>query len=559
MMFLVVPISFSTGWAKITTPEVMMERSIKAYQEKGIPAGVDELRKCFEEISDAGVKGYNLSPYYHKIYKEGQVYTGKLDPEWGIALYRWVYLNADRYPSSLGQEEFPANYFWLMRRGGYRGVSRKIQQEWQHRYAKRGFDTFIDLSKTGEVAMVEFPQTRLVVYPGVDESYPTKARFVQDLADQQLADGNWEKALSHFRSIEKVVTEKWHSGGRPEVEWLNEVASARFGAAAVLELLQFYNLADETHQQNLDDKAGIAYRGRPKTLAKVWQEFHRLSRHEIDQESLKRIDDLLELIPKNMYHLTRTLVMARQLRVMALFELGRTEEAWAGLSRFVEAHPTNARAMNYWIQVMIEHGRLQGVEKALLKRLRKVRIQGEKTGEIELYFLYADFLRKSTRWNEAAQITQEGIRLLRAFDVYTRLPGAYLDLSLIQRRLGNSKIADDLFKKSTRLLKNGRVYPEHVKTRVRNHQVEMAQKSELESELSLVELQPRESVSVPLSGFPALGLIVLSNNGNGIVRGQVEIIGFHSEMTGPDENQVYSLDVVPNQSDEKSLGFESGS
>ena len=535
----------------LVTPVELMKSVVATCREKGIPAGIAELEKRLNGVSHySAANSYALNPYFHKLYKEGQIYSGKADPEWGVALYRWAYHNSKHYQTNYDNLVFLTNYTWLMRRCGYRGTMRKLMDEWQEILAGKGFNTDPRLALPGEPAVAFLPETRLIRYQDSDRLDMSHTRFARNLAEQNLSEGKWKEALSHYVSLEKPCDVMWQrTKGYEgvEVEWMNEVAEARMGAASVFELLEFHELADEFRNKNIDDRAGVAYRHRPRSVAFVWKEYRRLIKHEVDDKTLERIDYLLERIPNNIYHLPRSLVMAKQLRVMALFELGKTEEAWASLNLLLEKKPVHDRLKSYWIEVMIDHGRLEGVESALLEMLDSVRQKGEKTKEIELYFQYARFLGLSERWSEAALVTQQGIQLLKTFDIYTRLPKAHLELADIYEKLGNPSRAIFNTKKGATLLASGRKFPEHVRSEVGQRLKAASEALKSDGGNSLVDLQPRESVSVPLFGFPAQGLIILSNRGDDTVLGSVEVTGFHRKVEGPDRNGVFHLVVDSEQ------------
>jgi tetratricopeptide (TPR) repeat protein len=230
------------------------------------------------------------------------------------------------------------------------------------------------------------------------------------------------------------------------------------------------------------------------------------------------------------------------------FREGKAERGWEIING-LRGKDTHSRDMRFlvdraWCGHRVDAGLTDGVESELVALLRIAREGGLKQREIELYEIYARLLTALGRYEDALAIQREMIRLLRSFDVFTRLPAALHGLASLHARIGQRDRALADLEEARRLIESPRL-PDGAKGRLRT----MVSRPLPESPPATpaaplpVDLQPRRAMMVPLEGLPARGLFTLTNPSGGPVSGNLRFQGKGLSFR-PDALPMIGLDVA---------------
>jgi hypothetical protein len=69
---------------------LIREEVVAEYKVNGINAGIEKLEKLYQSDPLQKTDYDTRQNFYTAVWKEAQLYSGKDDFEWGIAMYRWI-------------------------------------------------------------------------------------------------------------------------------------------------------------------------------------------------------------------------------------------------------------------------------------------------------------------------------------------------------------------------------------------------------------------------------------------------------------------------------------
>ncbi|MFT6242569.1 MAG: TPR repeat protein [Akkermansiaceae bacterium] len=535
-------------------PGILARDAVAAYRENGKAAMTALLDERFTELHIARPRHPELfsenRPRYFRLFKEAQIGSGREDTRFAADLYGWLFENAEKYPTSFSRFGIINNYITTLSQSGQRAKAKVLLNQMAEILALSGFDTNLD-SHPENRCFEDFPLVNSPVYQEVNFFGLDHASFLTQLSNQALVEGRWKDALAQAHAHFNVVLHKCESDPSIKnqmVEWRNRVVASRRGQASVFDLLQFHDRADKLHFLNSDDEYSKSYGGRSRHTGKVYLARNRILRGEVDEKLVNQLKDLVKMIARHKLLNQQSRFKAQHVLVLALFELGREEEAWSMLEELRKEGPHQLMFNSLWVKQKLAAGKLDGLEDLLISQLRWVRGQGEKVSELQLHFLYADFLKASGRLDEAIRVQLEAVRLLKSFDLYTLLPGAQLDLADLYALVGNLGEAKSQRAKAEKILTGGRAFPDHLARKVRGHlSRKLPAPGEDDEVPALADLQPKSQLCVPLEGFAAHGLFLLMNPARHRVKGQLQVTGVHRELTMEEGGDSYRVVVDSSQ------------
>jgi hypothetical protein len=460
------------------------------------------------------------------------------DPIWSAGIVEWLY----------GYSRFAGNNYWyrntlphmykaLVSAGRY-GAAREVINFEFNRVAE-AYDSEMDIDKfksTGPI-MKDFPEI-LRREPKTQQNW-RDVDFLSHAASLDLAEGKWVRAMEQssltrrhaegninwyaqrptlqdskimidqlmglWRFSREVEAEIWDFVGLPELELRAHEEVAKFKASDGN--ARHYVLISKCRNLQLRFLLG-------KADVSVTKEFQRI------QDKLKEMnevvaDDVKEI---SLFMADVLLRSDRAVEGWVILDAMRNDAASSEQSRF--------RANREWCRHRVIAGKLDDVEPQLLALLEIARAGGIKREEIDLYRIYSDFLVASGRYSDALRIQGELIRLLKAFNVYPRLPEAMYGLAKIKALMGQKQSADDAFAAARQKLDELKLPAESIE-RIRSI-ISTPLPTIIQKEDTVtvaVDLQPRRSLMVPLAGLPARGLFSLSNPSGKALSGKLMLEG----------------------------------
>lgn len=212
------------------------------------------------------------------------------------------------------------------------------------------------------------------------------------------------------------------------------------------------------------------------------------------------------------------------------FRDGKSKPGWEIIDR-LRARDDHSRDMRFevnrdWCRHRVDAGLTDGVEPELVALLKITREGGLKQREIELYEIYSRLLTALGRFDDALAIQREAIRLLKSFDVFTRLPGALHALANIHARIGQRDRALADLAEARKIIDSPRM-PDGAKKRfqaVIDRPLPDAPPATPQATI-LGDLQPLRAMMVPLEGLPARGLFTLTNPSGAPISGKLRFQG----------------------------------
>lgn len=215
-----------------------------------------------------------------------------------------------------------------------------------------------------------------------------------------------------------------------------------------------------------------------------------------------------------------------------LIHVGRDAEGFALLDRLVGEGSRLARdaRLGCWI----DKGRVDQVEDELFCLLKLFREAGNKSGETRLYMIYADFLEKQGRYEEALRIRREAVRLCRSFDYFTKLPGQLASLASLLDHLNDAAGRQAAEQEAQRLLAQGRLPDSLAKAALDTLAKLPARTTPVAinpQPASTVDLQPSRSIVIPVEGLAWTTYLTLLNPSVRVESGTLSASGLPAMLT----------------------------
>ncbi|GEM_PF-4401217 len=525
-------------------PDLLIKEVVKVYHAKGIPPAIallDKKARIFMARENCTHK--EIYHFYGRIYKEAQTRSGSNNVKWSAAIFGWLYSYMDeigKHTYANGVSTCLISDYFLM---GRMGEARKILDE-QMKINRRMGKVF-DLSQLPDLGRA---------YPLVPEIRKYKLtkdqismRIYPRLAQIEMITGLWKESITHNRAMHDALMEFIVAHPNNKIRRANDIdfeaGNAAIAIADTFRWLGFYEESAKQYKFVIEYPWMNPYGGSIVTTSQHKRLQCEIALGRVTPQMPEELSSIRKTMKGNVYMSRHERISVDVTRVDALFSLERKDEAWILLNQLFEKEDrSDVRAS--FVKHSLASGRMDQVEELLIQLLNAARKQGNKPEEIKYYRLYIDFLTRAGRIQEALKTAAEYIRLLESFDVYTRLPQAHITYARLLAMAGNLKTAKHQLRISKDLLRNGRAYPPHLRQQATaNLAADLPKATHKKEPLLLVDLQPKKSIVSALVGFPARGILSVSNPNSRPMEGSITFHGLAVKSQYSSESSVATLNV----------------
>lgn len=513
----------------------VMEMALKARSENKVP---EALKLLADELDKrGGDSGYfkNLSD---TIWREAQVKSGRLDPDWAALQYDEIFKSSVRNRRYNEMNDVTGNLLATLRAAGRHGRLTEVLDWWlekQNGNQRLEIRTYQDQGAVypffPEIRKRNVPITVLHSRIGVDAQHEANLVDIEQKnghvlgihADQLESSGKWRESMEWVQQVRH-----WASleDGKPRWQMIQPWFESVDSSARSLWWLGFTEEALREVDTGLAAPMQNSYHGRCNITFS-------LLRLEILMDLKQAPDDLVnqaeELVKRAESNTHLSIFAHRNARVTlarALLHVGKEDEALALLDELSAIGHVSAR--NERVKYRIEHKMLDGVEEELLALLKQSRHAGNKMSELWLYKQYAEFLELSNRLTEALAIRREVVRLCRTFDLITDLPIQLAKLALLLERMGDlegSKAAAEEAQKgiaAANFPSRRKSQAAELLAKLSANQIAGQEKSE---KTPKVDFQPERAIVIPIEGAPWTSFLTLANPSDTVVDGTLSFKG----------------------------------
>jgi len=451
---------------------------------------------------------------------------GNKDAAWKQALTSWCYYYCRNEGHSYWYERWVPMMHEICFDAGNYGEARAVIDYERSRRIEKGIDLDVaSLSSAGPVNAVFSAVLKRKLGP--KKSILAKDySFLLAQAGQEIVEGKWRSGMevAALGADSAMGNFKWYQPRRNLTDsammmtdltghWRTAMTHTAEGYRFLdLPWLELQTLREIT-KFNLDEGRGL-FEVRMAEARALHLDFQLAAK---DAAAVtKGLEEIRQIFLSELYsapvHADRVSLMLADVH----FRDGKAEKGWEILN-LLRANKAHSRDMRFevdreWCRHRVDAGLTEGVESELVALLKISREGGLKRREIDLYQIYARLLTALGRYQDALVIQREYLRLLKSFDVFTRIPGALHDLATLHALLGQQDPAQaDLAE--ARKLSDSPIIPDVAKTSLR----EIMDRPLPETAPGIpktptpADLQPLRAMMVPLEGFSARGLFTLSN------------------------------------------------
>jgi tetratricopeptide (TPR) repeat protein len=548
----------------------------KARQERGIEAGIAMLGPSLEDFRENLRYNWTGSQVFDGwgfwVWHEAQFDSGKNDPEWAAALYRWIFDEARR----IGRMD------WVFHVSGnvlgeYATVSRwtpyrQLLAEMSGYLKRQGLD--VDPSRLPDRGLwdeevpgvrlrefpVKIPNGRHVVYwqrhEQKDASKPTwmdniSAHHLMQVGDEHFRQGEWRKSIELglwvCASVDAISEFNRGKTGRERVkrEEMNLYLGAVQGIVGTLRVLGLREAEERLVARALEKKLEVQWGGTMHNHLRSRLLDLRIQRGEAAEAMLDELDRLIADKDHGHHQSELGAVGIRLVKGRCLMALGRKDEALVLLE---ELRRLTGRKYGSWLAVELTHvdwcldlGDLKQPAVLLPELLQRVREDGLKVHEIALYERYVRLAELSGDLGLAVYCQRELLRLLEVFAMTPCLPEERAKLARLLALAGEKDEAAAQMAKALALAETPNL-PRRVLQSVRNAAADLAGSKGVETRKGRVLLQPGTAVSMAAAGFPARLVLEVVNVGEGRASGTLRISGVDCELSWDRESRRGKLD-----------------
>lgn len=582
--------SFSKRHERRTPPDVTIDTMRGICRKTGIPAAMEyltrELNLRMDDLlasdRDANYQAFATTWYaydslYRIAWKEAQFGgRGWDDKEWPCAIYdtlfRMTYARQD-YGKSV---DILCNATGNMIDAGKLGRLAELMDVWEEGMKLGGYridpTSYPDLGQPlraiSNVHLRDIPE--LLPYSLVASSQRQAYSIPESwnvnmittfrvYAEHLWYRGEWRKALEWLLWTRQIASDP---DGQPRPDRSDVWHRGTMQIACCLAEFGFYQEALQLHQEALKAKFDGYHLGR-STIN------HKLKVIELTMDLglplpadvEQQLVQLIEEARGNLYVSVGFVQYARTLHAKALITMGRQAEAEAILEKLIKEECFFARLtrLDHWI----DSGRAAGVEDELLALLTQSRTNSHKSLEFRLYRRYADFLESQGRFEESLIMRRETVRLCRIFDYYTFLPLELAKLASLLNRLGETSESSSAAAEAGNLLRASKL-PDNLsaltQTVLQNIRHAAVAAREVDPERDNVDLQPVQSVIIPVANAAWTSRLTLTNPSSRARAGILEGVGVPVHFSLLDDSGDIQASIgTTNRANSLSLSVEPGS
>ena len=477
--------------------------------------------------------------FFSSLMAEAMAGRGRANQEWSLALTEWCYL----YCRDVGEDYWCDKFTPEMHRGyfqaGKYGAARKVLE----------FDRLRQLENQEDLDITTFPVSGPFdpAFPAIAKRAPGKMRnlptkkfsiFIAQ-ARQDLAEGKWQRAMeaAAMGYTNAMGMYSWHKQ-RPNLTDSKNMMTDMTGHWRRLRTVMAsgYRFLDLKELELKECRELISFN--PEEGREYWdvQMAKARARHlkcmlgQSDSSVLKELEEIRQDLLTPAFNALDDADRVHLMMADIHFLSGGGDKGWEIIDK-IRGNQQLSRDMKYevameWCRQRVASGKFDAVESELVGLLEIAREGGLKQREIALYEIYAGLLIGLGRYEDALVIQNELLRLLRSFDLFTRVPSALGQLARIQAAMGQGAQAEATLDEAREKLENARI-PDEAKSRLRAAlDVPLPAPAErFQSNQEGTDLQPTRSLSIPLAGLPARGLFTLTNFSGAEARGELNFRG----------------------------------
>lgn len=465
---------------------------------------------------------------------------GNKDAAWKQALTRWCYYYCRNEGHSYWYQRWVPMMHEICFDAGNYGEARAVIDYERRRRIEKGIDLDVaSLSSTGP-ANAGFSSV-LKRKLGPKNSILTKDyRFILAQAGQEIVEGKWRSGMevAALGADSAMGNFKWYQPRRNLTDSLLVMTDLTgHWRTAMTHTAEGYRFLDlpwleletlrELTKFNLDEGRGL-FEVRMAEARALHLDFQLAAK---DAAAVtKGMEEIRQIFLSELYnapvHADRVSLMLADV----YFRDGKAERGWEILNplRTNKAHSRDMRfeVDREWCRHRVDAGLTEGVESELVALLTISREGGLKRREIDLYQIYARLLTALGRYQDALVIQREYLRLLKSFDVFTRIPSALHELATLHAFMGQRERAEADLAEAERLSESPKI-PNVAKARLREIIARPLPgvAPGIPKTAAVADLQPQRSMMVPLEGLSARGLFTLSNPSGAPISGTLRLQG----------------------------------
>lgn len=544
--------------------------------EKGIEAGIAALAPALADYRDFVPDSWSATQEFDEwgfwVWHEAQFDSGKNDPEWAAALYRWLHEEARRIK----------RMDWVFHTSGSVLAATSDMSRWTDYRALLGeMTTYLQSQgfpidplrlpdrglwdeEVPGVRMREFPVKipngkHVVYWQRPEQKDPSKpawmdkgtANHLLHVGQEHFNQGEWRQSIElGLWVISFVESLDEHNQGKKERErilreeqqlYLDAVRGVT-GTLRVLGLREAEErLIDRALNRKLDARMdGEAARNRLRTrLLEL-----RILKGEASDEILKELDSWITTKDRGHDQNEIAALVPRLVKGKCLMAMGRKAEA---LALMEELRALGARKFGSWLEVELTHldwcmdrGELSVVGKLLPELLENVRKEGLKITEIALYERYVRWAELAGDPALAVWSQRELLRLLEGFSMAPRLPAAKATLARLLALMGAQEESAALAAKALTSSEMANL-PGRVREEVRRIVAGIPTNPQAASRTGRILLQPGKALSMAAAGFPSRLMLQVVNVGKGRSTGILRITGAECSLSWDKESCIGTL------------------
>jgi tetratricopeptide (TPR) repeat protein len=512
--------SLATSAAETPDPRAVAERVAAVNRAEGLDAAMEALDREHAAWRAAGAEFY---PFFAALWNEAQLRTGRDDPRFFAAVFDWLQKESIARGNTGLAIEAAYNTHVAFSNLGRHGAARSALRPFVEEMAGKPFPSD-PLAYPDRGAAFDFlPDVRKRDFSRMNSASNAFVFTTRRLAEDDFHAGDWPRGLERLLWADDWLRRMGRLQHEPDESWLQ----LRQGVAFMFYRLGLYEAADAQYAAVLENEASrTSYGGRSRLVARLNHVKIRALLGDLGPDIPAELDSIEAEGAENRFLPSGFRNDVQMARALWLRKSGRWEEALRILDGIIGGGESGSHlsARIERVRLLVEAGRLDGLETEIRNVLTAYRETGHKFGESSLYSLYADFLEKQGRFAEALAMRREAVRLARAFRLFASLPVELAKLSALLLRLGDAEGAAKAAEEATRLASDRVRIPARIAEKVASLLQPGAQKPR-EEEPAATDLQPVRAIVAPLAGMPLRGTVTLANPSATEISGVLSIAG----------------------------------
>lgn len=533
-----------------------VDKVAEAHGKGGIAEGLRVLESVSAKFL-ATANAQQENDFFWWLANQSYGESGIADQQWALAVQRWIYrFGVDKGRKNLRSLTFEMYFDLCIIVGDYAQARQLLAEESLMLTLTEDGVSDVTLLPPKGVVEKRFPYFQRKVLPTVP-FYGMNNELLALISEMDAIEGNWRRSLESA-TIPKTRGHSSISVFSKDKNIPNSALLAdssfkmwRRGVNATASCYAFLRLYGLCHEEmSLLLKAVPGGEGGKDQVAQArWRVAlygYRTGKVKAE-DALPEIRKSIDFIRASKFYPSDADIEILLAIAEVDFSEGRREASMADLDKLLgrkDLHSgTSLSLLKQWCSQRIEMKLPEGVEDSLLEALEYARKRGIKSEEIDLYELYAKFLLSVDRLEEAVKIQSEHLRLLRSFDLFTRLPNALQISAQIHARAGRLAQAESALAEARAIFNSYTLPPDFRELQERNLKASLpgALPGKYADSPKLVDLQPRKVITSPLKGQRASSVFTLENLTLATQEGVLTVKGDGIRVDPSTEVGVYEL------------------